>query len=217
MGTSVDSSRTWQIWQWCSDAYLRNGHRLTLPANTDPHKTYQWRYLTAISSKFDEWEFDDQTAEKFINLAVDYAKRLDLLRKGLAVLHQNNILTKCYEMLQDEVDSDQRAIDMLKRSREWVDKQRGEIPLIDIMLFRANEGGFCNLAVWYRNNKISDLYLALSRSCCRALATLNGFESGVFPSKARLYMMRADLSKNVHVLKAARRILFDDWRELCIK
>ena len=217
MKTSVDQNRTWQIWQWCSDAYLRYGHRLTLPANTEPYKTYQWRYLTAISSKFDEWGFDDQTAEKFINLAVGYAKRLNILRKGLAVLHQNNILTKCYEMLQNEVDSDQRVIDMLRRSKEWVDKQCGEKSLIDVMLSRANEDGFCNLTIWYRSNKISDLYLALSRSCCRALATLNGFESSVFPSKAHLYMMRIELSKNVHVLKAARRILFDDWRELCHK
>lgn len=186
-----------------------------MPANTDPHKTYQWRYITAISSKFDEWGFDDQTAQKFIDFAVRYAKRLNILRKGLAVLHQNNMLDKCYKMLQDEVDGDHHIIESLKRSRDWIDRQANGTPLLDVLLSRPNEDAFCNLTMWYRSNRITDLYLALSKSCCQALATLDEIERSVFPSKAHLYVTRTELSRNVHVLKAARRILFDDWRELC--
>jgi len=215
MKKSVDQNRTWQIWQWCSDAYLRYGHRLALPANTDPCKTYQWRYVTAISGKFDEWGFDDQTAQKFINLAVEYAKKINMLWKGLAVLHQNNMLDKCYEMLQNEIDTNNHIIEGLKRSKDWVDRQTNKTSSIDILLSRPNEDAFCNLTMWYRSNKITDLYLALSKKCCQALTMLDKVERSVFPSKSHLYMMRTELSGNVHVLKAARQILFDDWRELC--
>jgi len=213
----VDDDRVWSVWNWCSDAYLRNGQKLSFPARTNPKNTYQWRYAKAIAERFVEWQFDDDTCRKFIDLATKYAKQTGVLRKGLAVLHQTNMLDICYRMLLEEKNSNRQSQDSLENIHAWVTRQIGVANPVDVLLQRARPDAMCNLVQWYRANKISDLYLAVSKNCGKALSRLTKLdisERELLPKPTKLYMLRADIARNVEKLKQIKHILDSDWREL---
>ena len=215
----VDADRIWTVWNWCSDAYLRNGQRLKFPANTNPSNTYQWRYVKAIAIRFAEWQFDDDTCRKFISIAAKYAKDKGVLRKGLSVLHQSNMLDVCYEMLQRESDTDRQSTDSLEFTHKWLMRQFGEADPVKVLLLRPRTGALCNLTQWYKANRISDLYLAMSNSCCRALADLgrmNPEERNLLPKLTKLYSLRCGIARDTTVLKKVRKILDKEWRKLCL-
>jgi hypothetical protein len=214
----IDDDRVWVVWNWCSDAYLRNGQRLKFPAKTNPVNTYQWRYVKAIAERFAEWQFDDDTCRKFIDLATKYAKDKGHLRKGLSILHQSNMLDICYEMLQREKESNRQSTNSIELVHKWLTKQLGDSDPLKVLLQRPHEEALCNLTQWYKAHRISDLYLAVSKSCCRALVRLgNDFpdERKLFPKYTKLYTLRRDVSRDIAILRDSRRILGKDWRELC--
>lgn len=214
----VDDDRIWTVWNWCSDAYLHNGQRLKFPAKTNPSHTYQWRYVKAIAERFVKWQFDDDTCRKFINLATQYAKDKGVLRKGLSVLHQSNMLDICYEMLQRETDFDRQSMDSIESIHKWLARQFDGADPLTVLLRRPREGAMCNLTQWYRAHRISDLYLAVSKNCCQALVCLardDPDERQLLPKSTKLYSLRCDVARDIATLKKSRRILGKEWRELC--
>lgn len=214
----VTADQIWKVWDWCSDSYLRHGIRLSFPKNTKPENTYQWRYCRSLADKFNEWDFDDETSVRFIDTAVKHARKIGVLRKGLAVLHQGNMLDVVYDLLKQEANTFSQSIDSLKVVHKWIAAQIGDENPLEVMLHREREGAFCNVTIWYEANKLSALYISLSKSCCKALARLKkkGFpERDLLPKVTDLYKLRYDFLKDVNNLKQARSILGDDWRELC--
>jgi len=214
----VSADQIWKVWNWCSDSYLRHGIRLSFPKNTQPEKTYQWRYCRSLAEKFDEWDFDDETSVRFIDTAVKHAKKIGVLRKGLAVLHQGNMLDVVYSLLQEEATLYSQSIDSIQATKRWMDQQIGSNPPLEVLLHRERDGAFCNVTIWYQANKLSALYIALSKSCCKALAKLKKLELDereMLPKVTDLYRLRYDFLRDVNNLKQARSTLGDDWRELC--
>ena len=200
----IDDERVWFVWNWCSDAYLRNGQRLKFPAKTNPVNTYQWRYVKAIAERFAEWQFDDDTCRKFIDLATKYAKDKGYLRKGLSILHQSNMLDICYGMLQREKDSNRQSTNSIELVHKWLVRQFKDNDPLDVLLQRPREGALCNLTQWYKAYRISDSYLAVSKSCCRALVRLaDNFpdERELLPKYTKLYTLRRDVSRDITPLR----------------
>lgn len=217
--SQVDDNRVLNVWSWCSEAYLRAGRKLSLPAGTDPAKTYQWRYAAAIAKKFEEWDLDDDAAKKFIDIAVRTAKERGMLQKGLAILHQANMLQLCYEKLVAECDNNKRNLDSLRHVRAWFVKKVAGRDALEMLLGRANPDEFCNLTMWYQASRLPPLYLALSSSCRKALARLNRDcpdERGMLPRHTELHLLREEFLKDAGNLKQARDIFAQDWREPCL-
>ena len=106
------------VWHWCFETYIRHNVKLQFPAHTDRTKTYQWRYVRAIALKFAEWDFDESTSRQFINIAVDHAKEVGVFRKGLAALHQSNLLEICYAKLQSQSDTSNQSLDSLRHMHD---------------------------------------------------------------------------------------------------
>lgn len=207
------------VWDWCSEAYLRHGSRLTLPANTNPTKTYQWRYARAITNKFNEWNFDTDTSRKFIDIAAKRAKECGLLHKGLAILHQHNMLQICYEELQQEERHNHDNISLLRGMKQWVDSQIGDSDPLSIMLSRANNRSLCKLTIWYKATKLSPLYLSLSQSCRTALSRIQESfpdERRLMPSAPQLYVQRTEFLDEVENKRQAQLIFTTDWKEICL-
>lgn len=207
-----------KVWEWCFEAYIRHGIKLQFPANTDPVKTYQWRYARAIALKFDEWDFDEETARQFIDVAVAHAKEIGLLRKGLASLHQTNVLNICYDKLQRQSDSNRHAIDSLRYIHDWLSQRIGRDHAVEVLLRRTDVGQFCNMVKWVRASRISPLYLSLSRSCGRALVELANShpqERNLLPKPTTLYMLRSEFLEDVGNVKRAKLIFGPDWRKSC--
>lgn len=211
----ASDDRILTIWDWCFQAYLRHGRRISFPKGTDPTKTYQWRFARSLANKIDEWEFDDDTARQFINVAVKYAKNKGLLNKGLAAFHQSNMLQVCYDELQKMQRNRDRTADILSDSHRWVqDKTAGKDP-IRCMLGRIHYDAMCNLSLWYQSSKITPLYMSLSRNCSRALTRLakrDPAERGLLPSDIELYRMRIKFLADDENRSAAVTVLGEDLR-----
>lgn len=205
------------VWEWCSEAYLQLGYRLEFPANTDHTKTYQWRYLRSIASKFIEWEFDEQTSKQFIMTAARHCKKAGVLRKGLAALHQSNIMKICYDELQKNSDRNSNGIGLISSTHKWL-TERSNGDIVKTLLYRNDPDEFCNLTKWVQSSRISRLYLALSRPCGIALARLSKnypVERELLPRTTSLYMLRSEFLKDKSNVSDAKSILGGDWRELC--
>jgi|3_EtaG_2_1085321.scaffolds.fasta_scaffold00213_11 hypothetical protein len=214
----VEADKIWKVWHWCSDSYLRHGIKLAFPKHTDPVKTYQWRYCRSLAEKFEEWDFDDEMSVRFIDTAVKHAKKIGVLRKGLAVLHQGNMLDVVLDLLKHESASYIQSIESLVFVKKWLDTQIGDKDPVEAMLDRERPGAFCNIVIWHQASRLPAIYISLSKSCCKALAKLKKQEleeRGLLPKMTDLYRLRSDFIQDINNLKQARNILGDDWRKLC--
>ena len=202
------------VWKWCSEAYLQYGMRLSFPAGTDPHRTYQWRFLLSIIDKFNQWGFDDITSKRFISIAAGEAKRRGVLKKGLAALHQTNMLEICYQIVTSQQKDNINQIDSLIPMKKWFDSQCGSDPL-NILLYRKNQDSLSNIVMWYQASKLSDLFLSLSKVCGKATIRLrnNEIEYRLLPAVTTLYLIRSDFLSELNNEKATRILFGTDWRK----
>jgi hypothetical protein len=202
------------VWDWCSDAYLQHGIRLKLPANTDHTKTYQWRYTRAIANKFAEWDFDEAASKQFIQIAIRHCKNAGVLRKGLASLHQHNLLKICYDQMTRKANSNVQSIDTIAYINSWL-RKKAKGDLFKQLLHREDKDEYCNLVKWYNASKITKLYLAISKTCGKALIGLqkvNPEERSLLPQDTTLYMLRTEFAEDDDNLRAVKQILGNDWR-----
>lgn len=203
-----------QVWELCSECYLQNGYRISFPSNTDPTKTYQWRYLKSIANKFIEWEFDEATSRQFIQVAIEHCRDQGVIRKGLAALHQGNMLQICYDKLQKQANSNKQNYDSVEYVHQWLSNQVNN-DLFSTLIKRQNKHEYCNLTKWYQASKISRLYLALSKSCGRALRYLEANfpeERELLPRTTQLFMIRSDFMKSEQNTANFITILKEEWR-----
>jgi len=203
-----------EVWELCSECYLQNGFRISFPSNTDPTKTYQWRYIKAITNKFIEWEFDEATSRQFIQIAIEHCKRQGVIRKGLAALHQGNLLQICYDKLQKQANSNKQNLESIKHVHNWLKNQTNS-NLLDTIIKRNNKYEYCNLTKWYQASKISRLYLALSKSCSKALRHLDEHypeERLLLPRTTQLFMIRSEFIKTEQNTQDFITILQEEWR-----
>jgi hypothetical protein len=206
------------VWDWCSEAYLQQGIRLKFPAKTDHVKTYQWRYAKSLTLKLAEWDFDEGTTKQFISIAVRHCKEAGVLRKGLAALHQSNLLQICYDELQKQADSYKQCTDSIEHVHAWV-LARSQDNLLQTLLYRRDPDELCNLTQWVQASRVSRLYLALSRSCGKALARLaktHPEEREILPKATTLYLLRSEFIEDAGNVANMKQILGPDWRELCL-
>lgn len=212
---NTTEDRIEQVWSMCRDVYAMHGRILSFPAQTDPRKTYQWRYVKSLASKLDEWGFDDQTSSVLLDIAVRHITAQGLLHKGLAALLQNNILQICYDTLQHQQTSGNQSINSLELINNWFTQQVNSKDTQKTLLHRANIYSLRNITMWYQSSKLSALFLSLSKSCCKALVRLSKIdphERSQLPKSIELYNIRSRFINNKQNQTAARKILKDDWR-----
>lgn len=214
----ISDERVFTVWNQCVEVYLQHGRKLSFPQHTDPRKTYQWRYARALAIKFEEWEFDEDTAMSFIRIAVTYAKNNNRLNKGLAALHQGNLLQLCYDELKKSEDNNNNSISSIEIIKQWIDRQIGDKDPVLMFLKRKNPDAFCNIFMWVQATKISPLYLSLSKSCGKALARLakqHPHERNMLPKSTELFRIRSRFLDDLENKKRSKIILERDWRDLC--
>jgi len=206
----------WLVWEWCSDAYLRHGRRLKFPADTDPKKTYQWRYVAAVARKFIDWEFDEATAKRFIEIAIDRAQAAGVGQKGLAALHQGNLLQAAYKRLKEESSANDSRLASLAIVRRFLSGLTTDnVALVQRLLVKRDADALPNLVLWVQSNRITPLYLSLSRACNVAMKRLNQDERLLLPKATTLFTIRSDFTRDLSNERQARQLLGSDWRELC--
>ncbi len=211
---TVADDRVMAVWEWCYDVYLQHGVRIAFPTNTDPHRTYQWRFVSSITKKFSEWGFDDHTAKRFIEIAIDQAKKRGVLRKGLAALHQSNMLDICYKIITSQQHDNTDQIKSLTLMKRWYDAHVGQNDPMKILLQRRTRKALPNIILWYQASTLSDLFLALSKACGLAIAKLqdNVVEKRMLPTTTSLYLLRSEFLSERNNRQITRTLFGIDWR-----
>ncbi len=207
------------IWQMCTQAYLQIGNRkLAFPAQTDRTKTYQWRFLERLNNKFTEWKFTDALKKEYIEAAVTHAKQYKLLDKGLALLHQSNIMKLCYKHVTDKVQRVENSLDTVIRVRKFLVEQMPNGITYKGLLHRQSIGSATNLTRWYQAGHLPALFIAISRSCGLAVSELAKSdinERKVLPNDSSLFILRHTFLGEPGIKLKLRSILQDDWRVPC--
>lgn len=210
-----------RTWAWCQEAFVKHGIKLDFPKNTDPKKTYQWRYATRLSRKIDEWELDRDTARAYIKFAVEYIKDKRLLHKGLTAFFQNNMMDVCYNKMQNSISMTDNRIAKLIDTRKFLESKCMHRPFVKVLLGRESFDKFRNIVRWSQSKDISQVYMSISASCTAALANLAIIapnERGLLMSDSDLYQSAQEfLSDNMFRLRA-KTILGNDWRPMpCLR
>lgn len=213
MTDEITDQDVYTIWQWCFEIYLQYGIKIAFPANTDPKKTYQWRYALGIAKKFKEWELSEEASKLFIRIAVSHSKQKGTLKKGLAALHQNNLLDACYRIVLKQSKEQESIIDSLERMKAWYDNKIGSGDPLAVLTYRKSPRSLANLTQWFQSNSISDLFIALSKDCSKAVSRLNNsIDSQLLPKQTSLYMLRHEFSADAGNLNKISSIFQRDWR-----
>lgn len=213
MSNAVSNDKVMRVFDLCSRIYADFGLKIKFPEGTDPTKTYHWRYASIISQQLQEWEFDEETSDKFIRVAVGYAKSNGLLAKGLSLLCQKNLLKVCYDKLQSESSKAKSAAASVADSAKWVSAQVGSKDVVKAMLRRERAGGYCNLVRWFTERRVSTLYLALSKSASKAMASMSPSDRAALPSQSSLYLLRTEFTRNEDNRAAAKLALGGDCKK----
>lgn len=227
MATTADKEAVYRTWNWCASAYLQHGNRkLSMPQDTDPTKTYQWRYMEALARRLQDLELNEQQSRTFIEIAVLYARSHNLLKKGLTIFMQANLLDVCYEELRSRETTQQSTVGIITNTSAWLRQElenyrrksptRAAKTLIDMLLHCETPGGYANIVRWHQAGNLPEHYIVLSRSCGLAISTLAKAKSPdrtLLPKDSRLFMLRTKLLNDSSVRLQVRNILGDDWRK----
>jgi hypothetical protein len=214
MSAVILEDKLMKIWQWCHDTYLQYGIKLNFPKGTNPTKTYQWRYIKSIGKKFDEWNFDDVTAKRYIEIVVGQAKRYNVLRKGLAALYQKHMLEYCYNILTSQITENSSKQKHLISVKAWFDAQIQGKEAADVLLKRFSKRALPNIIIWYQSSHLDDLFMSLSKSCNQAARSIkDDAEKRMIPSSATLYLVRNEFLSETNNSLFAKTLFGTDWRK----
>jgi len=206
---------TMRTWKWCQEAFAAQGVKLTFPKNTDPKKTYQWRYVTRLANKIDEWELDKPTARAFIHFAVGYMKEKKLLHKGLSVFFQGNMMDVCFDRMQKYASGSSNRLTQIITSHKFVSDRCNGKSAVTLLLNRESFGKLRNIVRWYKSGDIAEAYLSISIVCTEALSKLAivaPHERILLPTESELYCLAINLTKDGDFRSKAKSILDNDWR-----
>ncbi len=208
--TEPDDTYVVKVWQWCRDAMATHQRKLSFPARTDPKKTYQWRSAKALAARFNEWDMDDETAKRYVEIATAHGQRGGLLNKGLGLYLQANLV----EVVRDELKRcHQRVLSDLDLIRRRWPKLHADLSQA---LTRQAPGATSMLVVWFRAGELTPTLLALSKTAGRALqrlAVTSPTERANLPADLELYRLRHKLLADETAMTELAAILGDDLKK----
>lgn len=194
MATIVDQSKILNVYETFKFAAAKCKRYINFPKNTDPTKTYAWRYLQNFVRRCEEQDIEDDLIPEMVN-AIVHASNRDgsLARRGIAVLDQRDIISVGIAKLEREAQQEQEGIDEIKRSYAFLLKQkteRNKKTLYDLLIEKQKLGGRANIIRWYESRHIGVGFLALSKSCKDALKYLNEDQRSLLPNDRSLRQIR---------------------------
>ncbi len=181
----VDVDKVLNIYKLFRNAMREQGQFVAFPKNVDPRKTYAWRYLVAFVRKLEEEQINEDLIPCIIKAIVENAKMKRILSRGLSILSQNDLLKIGLAKLERETQDEARKIKNIIKTHEFLISQlngNGEIKnRVDLLSYRPNKRSYANVTRWFQAGQLNLDYIALSKSCQRAIRKLELFELQLFP------------------------------------
>lgn len=181
-----------EVWQWCFESYLRHNIKLKLPIAKDYTKTYQWRFVKAITDKFNDWDFNNDTCKRFIDIAVTHAKELGVLHKGLSILHQHNMMDICYKKLKSENERSDFILEKIIDTKRFLESLKLSNYKL-YMLKRNHNKALTNFTTLFMSRMIHTEFISLNRcsiDIVNCLDSIDPDERKLLPTDAALYLCR---------------------------
>ena len=204
MATIADD-RIIQVYGWCKDAFRQHNRTLTFPKNTDPKKTYNWRYITSLAAKIDDLKLDDLTAQYLILSVADYANEMKLFNKGLSIYFQSNVIEICLNKLNKEDSANKKLIGSIRDSYCWL-KEKIAKDGTNILNIKQNLDANPNIVRWHRDGFITTDILSLSKMCQRALSKLSNNHRILLPKDTELYLRRMKIKNQIQIQELKKQL-----------
>jgi hypothetical protein len=182
----IDDAKVFTVYSWFQGEMRRVGRKIKLPKCKDPTKTYQFRWTRSFVVRCDEWGLDDQVMAMLIRDIVDYAKRHSLLDRGTQMLSMGNVTDICYKGLKTLAADEVSLIDEVGSCHKFLYQQAHDKNNLVRRLIESDSGGCSNLLYWYNQGHLTEVYMALSKSCNQALSRLPKMEREELPSSFKL-------------------------------
>lgn len=198
--------RIFKVFKYCKDAFKNAGINVSFPKNTDPKKTYKWRYIIKFIQKVDELGMSANIMRRLIDEVAKYASKQSRKHKGLALLVNEQVLSMCCDNM---ADIDKQNIAIVDRIREHHNKVRG----VDL-LSKTHKNGLPKIVKLYMQGEISELFLAISKKCHEAMMRLDKTERSMLPSGNELVLNRMELDGNLELKGKVKEVMEDDWRNV---
>jgi hypothetical protein len=178
----IPDSKVFTVYSWFQSEMQRVGRKIKFPKCSDKTKTYQFRWTKSFVSKCDEMGLDDKVVRILIGDIVNYAKAKKLLDRGTQVLCMGNITDICCQGLQDLEDDEASLIEELRSCRAFLRERTGDKDILVRILVESDSGGLSNLLYWHNLGHLTEVFMALSKSCNLALSRLPKGEREELPS-----------------------------------
>ncbi len=177
-----------------------------MPQDTDPTKTYKWRYVKHFLKRVDEWNITDDFAFKIIDAIVTYAKQNKQTRKGLSLLASDQILDKVFDIVQEGQKSEKSLASKLQRESELIHSTN--------LLESKHAKGMPMIVKLFLQNKISITILAYSKICQNTMMKLSKVDRQMLPSGKQLILTRMNTNNNPSLKSSIRSVLGSDWNKM---
>ena len=198
------------IYKWFQRAMSNAGRKVSLPTNTPPEKTYQYRAVAKFAKQVDEWGLSEPIACALVNAVVRYGKKQDLLNKGAHLLNMKSVLKICHDLLREEITRNEVLVESLRYSKNFLQKSVAGADMAERLVTKEKRGGYTNFTRWYRSGDLSSSFISLSKSCRRALNLLPFDERGEFPTDNILLKTRIKLLSDRELYATIKEIMGDD-------
>ncbi len=185
---NISDSLVFTVHGWFQNAMRKAGRKISFPQCSDKTKTYQFRWTKKFTDRcYNEFVLSDKVIKALVGDITHYAKRNNLLNKGTQLLCMNNIIDICHYSIKTMMDDEASLIEEVKSCHEFVcDQATNKNILVRTLVTPISEGGYSNLVYWYNLGRLTDTYLALSRTCNKAMSQMPVDERSELPSKIEL-------------------------------
>lgn len=184
------NDRIMTVFSWYKHSMKLAGKKIDFPNGTDKRKTYLWRQLKAFIEKVDELGFDDNDMKEIVYALVKYAQEKKLLQRGSGLLARVDILEIYERKLAEDLKFESSFLYEIEQCKLFLSEQFKQKSANKSLLDRKRIGAYANITRWFQSGRITKNFIALSKSCCKALNRLDQDERNEFPPDIALLRMR---------------------------
>lgn len=214
------TKRIIQVYKTFKRILKRYGRNISFPKDTDPSKTYSWRFLSKFIDDYDKLGLDDSMMNPIIEQLIREADHRKMLRCGISILSKFDLLQLAHDKLKYELQQQKHIIDEIIKSHQFVstqlDQKRTKDPCLTIeqmLSYQPNRRSYANITRWFESGYLALGYIAISRSCKRAISKLDEQQQQIFPDPLQFMAVRLRLLSDQQHVGRMRQLLGKDLFE----
>lgn len=212
-GVVITDALVFTVYSWFQSAMKSVGRSIKFPRCSDQTKTYQFRNIKSFVNRcYNDLGLDEKTVRALVYDVVKYAKQKNLLSMGTRVLLMESVIDICVRTMKSMMDDEEALIRELISSRDFLLAQADSKDKPVRVLIEPSSSGMPNIMYWYNLGHLSDSFLALSKTCRKALTQIPIEHREELPSDVTLLRMCIHATSDTDILPKLQEVLGSDLR-----